>query len=107
MSCAGTAWLCHLQPRVSGLLRYLIEHRDRVVGRQELIDALWGGSQLNAVAVPWTINRVRKALGEAPFGAHALAADARELCSSPVRERSIPHPASKSQRTPRPARGRA
>jgi DNA-binding winged helix-turn-helix (wHTH) protein/tetratricopeptide (TPR) repeat protein len=57
-----------LQPRVFGVLRYLIEHRDRVVSKQELIDALWGGSQLNAVAVPWTINRARKALGDEPNG---------------------------------------
>jgi DNA-binding winged helix-turn-helix (wHTH) protein/tetratricopeptide (TPR) repeat protein len=55
-----------LQPRVFGILRYLIEHRDRVVGKQELIDALWGGYRLNAVAVPWTINRARKALGDQP-----------------------------------------
>jgi DNA-binding winged helix-turn-helix (wHTH) protein/tetratricopeptide (TPR) repeat protein len=55
-----------LQPRVFGILRYLVEHRDRVVGKQELIDALWGGHQLNAVAVPWTINRARKALGTKP-----------------------------------------
>ena len=49
-----------LQPRVFGVLRYLIEHRDRVVSKQELIEALWGGSQLNAVAVPWAINRARR-----------------------------------------------
>jgi DNA-binding winged helix-turn-helix (wHTH) protein len=55
-----------LQPRVFGVLRYLVEHRDRVVSKQELIDALWGGYQLNTVAVPWTINRARKALGDEP-----------------------------------------
>jgi DNA-binding winged helix-turn-helix (wHTH) protein/tetratricopeptide (TPR) repeat protein len=54
-----------LQPRMFGVLRYLIEHRERVVTKQELLDALWGGYQLNAVAVPWTINRLRKALGTA------------------------------------------
>jgi DNA-binding winged helix-turn-helix (wHTH) protein len=53
-----------VQPRVFGILRYLVEHRDRVVGKQELIDVLWGGHQLNAVAVPWTINRARRALGQ-------------------------------------------
>jgi DNA-binding winged helix-turn-helix (wHTH) protein/tetratricopeptide (TPR) repeat protein len=57
-----------LQPRVFGLLRYLVEHRDRAVGKQELIEALWAGQQLNAVAVPWTINRARKALGTDPAG---------------------------------------
>lgn len=53
-----------LQPRVFNTLRYLVEHRDRVVSKQELIDALWGVDRLNAAAVPWTINRVRKALDD-------------------------------------------
>ncbi|HKP59297.1 MAG TPA: AAA family ATPase [Polyangiales bacterium] len=53
-----------LQPRVFDTLRYLIEHRDRLVAKQELIDALWGGQQLNAVAVPWSISHARKALGQ-------------------------------------------
>jgi DNA-binding winged helix-turn-helix (wHTH) protein/tetratricopeptide (TPR) repeat protein len=52
-----------LQPRVFDTLRYLVEHRERLVAKQELIDALWGGQQLNAVAVPWSISHARKALG--------------------------------------------
>src|SRR5262245_22691507 len=53
-----------LQPRVFGTVRYLIEHRDRVLGKQELMDALWGVVQLSSVAVPWATNRARKALGD-------------------------------------------
>src|SRR5262245_26882659 len=53
-----------LQPRVFDTLRYLVEHRDRLVSKRELIDALWGGQQLNAVAVPWSISHARKALGQ-------------------------------------------
>ena len=30
-----------LQPKIFDLLAYLIQHRDRVVTRQELFDALW------------------------------------------------------------------
>jgi hypothetical protein len=45
-----------LQPRVFDTLRYLIEHRERVVGNQELIDALWGGQQLNELAVAWSVD---------------------------------------------------
>src|SRR5689334_12737398 len=56
--------LIPLQPRMFGVLRYLLEHHERVVTKQELLDALWGGYQLNAVAVPWTINRLRNALGD-------------------------------------------
>src|SRR5262249_38900520 len=53
-----------LQPKVWGTLRYLVEHRERVVSKQELIDALWQGARLNEVAVPWSISHTRKALGQ-------------------------------------------
>src|SRR5688572_5971555 len=53
-----------LQPRVFSTLLYLIEHRDRVVSQQELIDALWEGAQLNPIAVPWSISHARRALGQ-------------------------------------------
>jgi hypothetical protein len=43
-------------------LRYLVEHRDRVVSQQELLDILWEGQQLNAAAVPWAVSRARRAL---------------------------------------------
>ena len=32
-----------LQPRVFDLLCYLVRHRDRVVSKEELLDALWPG----------------------------------------------------------------
>lgn len=51
-----------VQPRVFDTLRYLVEHRDRVVSRDELVNALWGGLALNEVAVPWSISHARKAL---------------------------------------------
>jgi eukaryotic-like serine/threonine-protein kinase len=53
-----------MQPRVFDTLRYLVERRDRVVSKQELIGALWSGQQLNSVAVPWSISHARKALGQ-------------------------------------------
>lgn len=55
-----------IQPRVFDTLRYLIEHRDRVVSQQELLDVLWDGQQLNSAAVPWAISRARKALQQPP-----------------------------------------
>jgi DNA-binding winged helix-turn-helix (wHTH) protein len=51
-----------LQPKVFDTLRYLVENRDRVVGKQELLDALWGGESLNPIAIPWSVSHVRKAL---------------------------------------------
>jgi DNA-binding winged helix-turn-helix (wHTH) protein len=51
-----------LQPKVFDTLRYLVENRDRVVGKQELLDALWGGESLNPIAIPWSVSHARKAL---------------------------------------------
>jgi DNA-binding winged helix-turn-helix (wHTH) protein/tetratricopeptide (TPR) repeat protein len=53
-----------LQPRVFDTLRHLIEHRDRVVSKQELIDACWNGESSNPIAIPWSISHARKALGQ-------------------------------------------
>jgi DNA-binding winged helix-turn-helix (wHTH) protein len=33
----------HVEPQVFTLLEHLIEHRDRVVAKTELLDAVWGG----------------------------------------------------------------
>jgi DNA-binding winged helix-turn-helix (wHTH) protein/tetratricopeptide (TPR) repeat protein len=51
-----------LQPKVFDALRYLVENRDRVVRKEELLEALWPGEHVNDTAVPWTISRARKAL---------------------------------------------
>jgi DNA-binding winged helix-turn-helix (wHTH) protein len=53
-----------LQPKVFDTLRYLVEHRDHIVSKQELLDAFWEGESLNPVAVPWSISHARKALGQ-------------------------------------------
>jgi DNA-binding winged helix-turn-helix (wHTH) protein/tetratricopeptide (TPR) repeat protein len=55
-----------LQPKVFDAIRYLVEHHDRVVPKEELLEALWPGEHVNDTAVPWTISRARKALGQGP-----------------------------------------
>jgi eukaryotic-like serine/threonine-protein kinase len=55
-----------LQPKVFDAIRYLVEHHDRVVPKEELLEALWPGEHVNETAVPWTISRARKALGQGP-----------------------------------------
>lgn len=54
-----------VQPKVFDTLRYLIEHRDRVVSKAELLDAVWDGQRLSGVAVPWSIRHARRVLGQA------------------------------------------
>jgi DNA-binding winged helix-turn-helix (wHTH) protein/tetratricopeptide (TPR) repeat protein len=55
-----------LQPKVFDAILYLVENRDRVVRREELLDALWRGERVNDTAVRWVISRARKVLGQDP-----------------------------------------
>jgi DNA-binding winged helix-turn-helix (wHTH) protein len=54
-----------LQPRVFDLLCYLVRHRDRVVGKDELLDALWPGSVVVDNALQRVVSLARAALAEA------------------------------------------
>lgn len=53
-----------LRPRSLECLVYLIEHRDRAVGRDELISAVWGRVDANGTVVAQTLLRARKALDD-------------------------------------------
>lgn len=54
-----------LQPRVFDLLCYLMHHRDRVVGKDELLDALWPGTVVVDNAVQRVVSLARAALADA------------------------------------------
>jgi DNA-binding winged helix-turn-helix (wHTH) protein/tetratricopeptide (TPR) repeat protein len=53
-----------LQPKVFDVLLYLLEHRGRVVSKDELLEAVWRGEHVNESAVPWSISHARDALGQ-------------------------------------------
>ncbi|HEY9107322.1 MAG TPA: winged helix-turn-helix domain-containing protein [Roseateles sp.] len=53
-----------LQPRAFDLLMYLIEHRDRVLGMHELLDAIWPERDVQAGSLATAIARVRAVLGD-------------------------------------------
>ena len=53
-----------LQPKVFDVLRFLIEHRDRVVTKDELLDAVWPNEHGSESAVVWSISHARRALGQ-------------------------------------------
>lgn len=57
----------HLQPLVFDVLHYLIQHRDRIVAKEELRDALWADGTGNDAAVTWSISHVRRALEQSRF----------------------------------------
>ena len=53
-----------LQPRVFDLLCYLVRHRDRVVGKEELLEALWPGTVVVDNAVQRVVSLARSALAD-------------------------------------------
>lgn len=53
-----------VQPKAFDCLSYLIEHRNRVVGSDELIAAVWGRTDLSDNVVMHSIARARQALGD-------------------------------------------
>jgi len=53
-----------LEPQVFELLSYLLDHRDRVVTKDELNAAIWGGRIVSEAALSTRIRAVRRALGD-------------------------------------------
>ena len=53
-----------LEPHVFDLLQYLIEHRDRVVPRQELLDSLWKGKVVTDGVLSARLKDARKAVSD-------------------------------------------
>jgi TolB-like protein len=53
-----------VEPQVFDLIVYLVEHRHRVVSREDLISMIWGGRVVSDSAVTTRINAARRALGD-------------------------------------------
>ena len=53
-----------LEPQVFDLLVYLIENRDRVVSKDDLIASVWGGRIVSDSTLSSRINAARKAIGD-------------------------------------------
>jgi pimeloyl-ACP methyl ester carboxylesterase/DNA-binding winged helix-turn-helix (wHTH) protein len=54
----------HVEPQVFTLLAHLIEHRDRVVAKTELLDAVWGGRFVSESALTSRVKMLRRAVGD-------------------------------------------
>src|SRR5690349_7647512 len=52
-----------LQPRQLAVLRYLVEHADAVVSREELLQAVWKGTVVTPAALQVCVRAIRAALG--------------------------------------------
>jgi pimeloyl-ACP methyl ester carboxylesterase/DNA-binding winged helix-turn-helix (wHTH) protein len=53
-----------VEPQVFDLLVYLVQNRERVVSKDDLIDAVWGGRIVSDSTLTSRINAARKALGD-------------------------------------------
>jgi len=53
-----------LQPQVFDLLRYLVEHHERVVPKRELLEALWPDTIVTESSIQRAVSLARSALGD-------------------------------------------
>src|ERR1700704_2982657 len=53
-----------VEPQVFDLLVYLVQNRDRVVSKDDLIASVWGGRIVSVSPLPSRINAARKAVGD-------------------------------------------
>src|SRR3981081_1593951 len=54
----------HVQPQVFDLLVYLMQNRDRVVSKDDLITSVWDGRTVSDSTFTSRINAARKAIGD-------------------------------------------
>jgi predicted ATPase/DNA-binding winged helix-turn-helix (wHTH) protein len=54
----------HVEPQVFGLLHHLIVHRDRVVPKEELLDAIWGDRFVSESALTSRVKAARRAVDD-------------------------------------------
>src|ERR1700681_1325977 len=55
-----------LTPRAFDVLRYLVEHGERLVTQDEILEALWPETYVNPEVIKQYIYGIRKALGDDP-----------------------------------------
>lgn len=61
---SGPAGPIHVEPQVFELLHHLIVNRDRVVSKEELLDAIWGDRFVSESALTSRIKAARRAVGD-------------------------------------------
>jgi DNA-binding winged helix-turn-helix (wHTH) protein/tetratricopeptide (TPR) repeat protein len=54
----------HVEPQVFDLLAFLLDNRDRIVSKDEILDAVWDGRIVSEAALSSRINAARKAIGD-------------------------------------------
>ena len=67
---AGT--LCQLEPQALDLLVYLLQHRDRVVTKQELFEHLWPERYVGPGILTQRLMMVRETIGDSGRAQHCI-----------------------------------
>jgi predicted ATPase/DNA-binding winged helix-turn-helix (wHTH) protein len=70
LRCAGA--LVHLEPQAFDLLVHLIEHRDRVVTKNDLLDGVWGHRFVSEGNLTTRVKEVRRAVGDDGIRQHVI-----------------------------------
>lgn len=69
-----TVWLGNRQigltPKAFALLRHLVEHPQQVLSKKQLLEAVWGATQVNTGVLKTHLQTPRKALGDDPRSPH-------------------------------------
>src|SRR5262244_3111210 len=55
-----------LTPKAFDVLRYLVEHSDRLVSQDEILEALWPETYVNPEVIKRYVLGIRKVLGDKP-----------------------------------------
>jgi len=55
---------CNLEPQVFSLLALLVENRERLVSKEEIIDTVWDGRVVSDAALASRVKSARQALGD-------------------------------------------
>jgi Tol biopolymer transport system component/DNA-binding winged helix-turn-helix (wHTH) protein len=61
-----------LEPKTFDVLRYLIDHRDRLVTKEELLDAVWKDTFVTPNVLTRAVAQLRKAMGDDAFEARYI-----------------------------------
>src|SRR5579862_8319515 len=56
--------ICSLEPQVFALLALLVENRDRLVSKEEIIEKVWDGRIVSDAAVASRVKSARQAVGD-------------------------------------------
>ena len=59
-----TGTMVHVEPQVFDLLVHLVRHRDRVVSKGELLQAVWHGRSISDDALTSRVSAARRAIGD-------------------------------------------